>query len=91
MASAIEFDDQPGPVRDELVRIQVEWIQVLERSFVLGQEAGKFKPDLNPASVVQEVYGLLLSAHFYVRLLGQKQALERVRNLFSELLTRIQI
>jgi len=90
VASAIELDDQPGPVRDELVRIQSEWIHVLEKSFVFGQEVGQFRPELDPATVVQEVYGLLLSSHFYVRLLGQKQALQRVRNLFSDLLIRIQ-
>ncbi len=90
VASAIELDDQPGPVREELVRIQQEWIGVLEKTIVFGQEAGYFKPELDPATVVQEVYGLLLSAHFYVRLLGQKQALIRARNLFSDLVIRIQ-
>ena len=90
VASAIELDDQPGPVREELVRIQQEWIGVLEKTFVFGQEAGYFKPELDSATVVQEVYGLLLSSHFYVRLLGQKQALIRARNLFSDLVIRIQ-
>jgi AcrR family transcriptional regulator len=90
VASAIELDDQPGPVRDALVQTQEEWIGVLERTFVLGQESGLFKAELDPATVIQEIYGLLLSTHFYVRLLGQRQALERVRKLFSELIKRIQ-
>ncbi len=91
VASAIELDDQPGPVREELVHLQEEWIEVLERSFQLGQQAGLFKTDLDPTSVVQEIYGILLATHFYVRLLGQDQAIERARKQFSDLLERIQI
>ncbi|PIQ24043.1 TetR family transcriptional regulator [bacterium (Candidatus Blackallbacteria) CG17_big_fil_post_rev_8_21_14_2_50_48_46] len=91
VAAAIELDDQPGPVRDELVKIQARWIETLERTLELGQISGQFQAALNPAEAVQELYGILLSAHFYVRLMGQPEALKRARHLFYAFLERIQI
>jgi len=91
VAAAIELDDQPGPVRDELVKIQARWIETLERTLELGQISGQFQAALNPAEAVQELYGILLSAHFYVRLMGQTEALKRARHLFYAFLERIQI
>lgn len=89
VAAAIEFDDRQGPVRDKLVNIQASWIQVLETTVELGQQAGEFKPDQDPKSLVQALYGFMLSFHFYHRLLKDPQAEARTRKSFEVFLSHL--
>ena len=90
MAAAMEFDDRPGPVRDCLITIQQRWIAVLEKTILLGQQAGAFKPELAPTALVQDLYGIVLSCHFYHRLIGDKAAESRARKSFDDFLDLIQ-
>ena len=89
LAATIELDDQPGPVRDKLLEVQQRWIGVLEKTILLGQEAGVIKPDADPKALVQDIYGILLSLHFYHRLLRDPQAEARARKSFQNLIQGI--
>lgn len=87
LAAGMEFDDRSGPVRDKLVEIQQRYIGVLEKTIVLGIEAGRFKTRRDPASLVQALYGIVLAFHFYHRLLRDPQAESRARKSFETYLS----
>ncbi len=89
MAAAMEFDDRPGAVRDKLVATQKQLIHTLETTIKLAQEVGAFKADGIPAQLVQELYGIMLSAHFYHRLLQDQAAADRARAAFETFLKRL--
>src|SRR5687768_1032655 len=47
LAASHEFDDRPGPVRDEIARVQEELTGALARAAQLAVDAGHFRPDLD--------------------------------------------
>ena len=89
MAAAMEFDDKPGAVRDTLVQAQAQLIQILQRTIQLGQEAGAFDPHYDPAAGAQEMYGFILSFHFYKRLMRDPAAEGRAQQNFERFLQRL--
>lgn len=89
MAAAMEFDDRPGAVRDKLVATQKQLIHTLETTIKLAQEVGAFNSEGVPAQLVQELYGIMLSAHFYHRLLQDPAAADRARTAFETFLKRL--
>jgi AcrR family transcriptional regulator len=81
-----ELDDRPGPVRDFLVKSQRDFVGALARSARLAVEEGHFRGDLEPEQFAFEIYGLVLSFHFFHRLLQDPQAETRLRRSFEGLI-----
>lgn len=86
--AALEFDDRPGAVRDEVARILEEALRMLERAAELGIERGHFRPGTDPVQVAFELHGLLMSYHLHHRLLRQDDARDRARAGFEAVLAR---
>lgn len=91
VAANAELDDRPGPVRDRLVELQRGWVKAIALSFAKGVEAGLFRPDIDPAQLAQDLYGIMLSYHLHTRLLGDAGADARARRAFDRLLEDITI
>ena len=88
IAAAAELDDQRGPVRDRLVGIQRDWIDTLRTAARIAVEEGHFRREVDVAQWAFELWGLVLAYHWYHRLLGADDAMERVRAGFEQLLAR---
>lgn len=91
IAAANELDDQPGPVRDQLVLTQQRWLQSMSRAFVSGIEEGHFRPDIDPDQMAYMADGLILAYHHYSRLLRAPEAETRARRAFDSLLDNIRL
>jgi AcrR family transcriptional regulator len=89
VAATAELDDRPGPVRERLVELQRDWVTTLAITFRAGVEAGRFRADVEPAQVAQDVYGIMLSYHLHTRLLGDAGAEARARRAFDRMLEDI--
>ena len=89
VAATAELDDRPGPVRERLVELQRDWVTTLAISFRNGVAAGRFRSDVDPAQVAQDVYGIMLSYHLQSRLLGDAGAETRARRAFDRMLEDI--
>ncbi len=61
VASASELDDQPGPVRDRLVRDQRGWLDTVETVFAAGIGEGQFRPDADPRQFAVDLEGVMLA------------------------------
>ncbi|HKG90865.1 MAG TPA: TetR/AcrR family transcriptional regulator [Gemmatimonadaceae bacterium] len=88
VTAAVELDDRPGPVRDTLVRLQRDWVDVLTTSVRAAVESGEFRPTLDAARFAQEIYGLALAHYHFSRLLGDADSEARTRASFEEMVAR---
>jgi AcrR family transcriptional regulator len=86
VAMATELDDKPGPIRDRLVSYQRDWLQSLATSARIAMEEKHFRADLDPDQFAFNLYAIILSYHYYSRLLRDPEALTRVRKAFDSLL-----
>jgi AcrR family transcriptional regulator len=88
-AAAAELDDRPGPVRDRLVELQRQWVDVLTTSFRKAVEEGHVARDADPAQFAQDLHGIMLAWHHHTRLLGDGAAAARARRAFEALLASV--
>jgi len=91
VAASCELDDQPGPVRDCLVRTQQDWLDSLAEVFRTGLKEGHFRDDVDPEQFAFDVDGVMLSYHMSSRLIGDRRSAERARRAFENLLTQARV
>src|SRR5437763_7930475 len=63
ISGAVEYDDRPGPIREELTSMVGAWQAALLRCVRQAIECGDLKPDTDPQPMVYEMYGLILALH----------------------------
>ena len=89
VAAATEFDDQPGPVRDRLVRDQRDLFDMIATIVRSGVTEGHFRADTDADQFAQDFYGVVLAYHHTLRLLGDGRAEARARRAFEALLAGV--
>jgi len=88
ISGAVEFDDRPGPVRDELVQTVKTWQDAIRRAVELAIAEGHLKPSAQSQQIAFEIHGLILALHYDARFLRNPQALNLARQGFEHLLER---
>lgn len=91
IAAAIEFDDQPGVIRDRVVRDQRDLFDMIATVFGTGISEGEFRPDADPEQFTQDFYGVMLANHHALRLLGDTRAPQRAATALEVLLDRARL
>jgi AcrR family transcriptional regulator len=86
VAASTELDDQPGPVRDQLAKVQRDWLETIGTVFSTGISEGHFRADADPDQFAQDLYGVMLAYHHASRLLGDPRAEERARRALERLI-----
>jgi AcrR family transcriptional regulator len=86
ISGAVEYDDRPGPIREELVSMVKIWQGALLRCAQQAVDAGDLKPDTEPEQLVYEMYGLILAVHHDARFLRVPGAVDRARRGFERLI-----
>jgi hypothetical protein len=86
VAAATELDDRPGPARDELVRLQRDWLDTIATCFRTGITEGHFRRDADPEQFAHDLYAVMLGCHHATRLMGDPAAESRARAGFEALL-----
>ena len=86
-AAAIEFDDQPGPVRDAVI----DHFAGLERSLVRAVELaigqGHLRSDLDRGQFAFDMMGVILAYYHNARLFERDRAEARARAAFERLVS----
>lgn len=83
---AAEFDDISGPVRDRLVQLQKDWLDVLVNAVRAAVSEGHLRPDVDVEQFAYVLYGIMLMFHHSARLLGDPKSEQRARTAFESLL-----
>jgi AcrR family transcriptional regulator len=86
ISGAVEYDDRPGPIREELVSMVHAWQGALLRAVQQAVDVGDLEPDTDAGQMVYEMYGLILALHHDARFLRTPGALERARRGFQRLI-----
>jgi AcrR family transcriptional regulator len=86
-AGAMEYDDRPGPVRDEIVQALAQWRREIARTIIQAVEAGHLRADTDPEQLAFEFYGVMLALHHEARLFGVPDAAARGRRAIDRLLS----
>ena len=88
ISGAVEFDDRPGPVRDELVRSVRDWMKAMIKAIELAIEEGHLHADADARQIGFEIHGLILALHYEARLLRDAKATQRAHRAFDAILSR---
>lgn len=84
--SAAEYDDRPGPVRDQLVKDHTDLQETIAQVFRTGISEGQFREDADPLQFAADLHGVMLSYYHAHRLLEDPQAEAHARRAFEALL-----
>ena len=88
VAAAAELDDQPGPLRDELVRNERDWLEAIATVAGTAVAEGEWREDLDLDQFAFELHGVMLSHSHANRLLRDSRAGERTRAAFDSLVAQ---
>lgn len=86
VSAAWEYDDQPGPVRDRLVRMHLDFNDSVAQMFRTGVSEGFFASGADPEQFAHDLHGIMLIYFQAHRLLGDVRAEERARHAFARLI-----
>jgi AcrR family transcriptional regulator len=86
ISGAVEYDDRPGAIREELVGMVRAWQEALHRCVQQAIETGHLEPDTDPYQMVYEMYGLILALHHDARFIKRPGSVERAQAGFERLL-----
>jgi AcrR family transcriptional regulator len=85
-AAAIEFDDQPGTVRDTVVGHYRRLEQELGRAVELAIEQGHLRANLDVEQFVFDMLGVIFAYYHSARLLQRDEAVARARKSFERVI-----
>lgn len=91
VAAASEMDDREGPVREELVRQQRDWLELIGNVCRTGVTEGQFSRDTDPAQFAYDLHGVMLAYHHARRLLRDPLAERRARRAFEALVAAVRV
>ncbi len=90
ISGAVEYDDRPGPIREQLVAMVRAWQDALLRCVQQSIDCGDLKADTDAVQVVFEMYGMILALHHDARFLRKPGSVERARAGFERLIMNYQ-
>jgi len=86
LASAAEFDDQPGPVRDRVVEAHQKWHDTIAAAARGAVKTGEFPPDFDCDQFAHDFVAISLGYDHAGRLMRDPTAEARARRAFDRLL-----
>ena len=88
ISGAVEFDDRPGVVRDDLASSVKTWLGAVERAVQQAMSDGQLRADTDAAQIVFEIHGLILALHYEARFLKSPGSIERAHRGFDQIISR---
>ncbi len=86
ISGAVEYDDRPGPIRDELLSMVVAWKKALMHAAQQAVKEGHLLPDTDCEQLVFEMRALVLALHHDARFLADLKAVQRIERGYARLI-----
>ncbi|MGE3864241.1 MAG: TetR/AcrR family transcriptional regulator, partial [Burkholderiaceae bacterium] len=86
ISGAVEYDDRPGSIRDELVKMLHAWRRELTRAIDQAVEVGDLPAGVDVDDLMFQLYGLILVLHHDGRLLRNLDSVPRARRSFERVI-----
>lgn len=90
ISGAVEYDDRPGAIREELAGMVRAWKNALRRCVVQTIEMEHLSVATDPDQLVFEMYGLILALHHDARFLKLPGSVNRAEVGFERLIDSYQ-
>lgn len=88
-AVAAELDTRPGPTRDRVAQVLVDWLALLTRCLEEAKENGEIDPKTDIPQAVFEADSLLVAANFMFVMTNDPAPLNHARTGIENLLRRL--
>ena len=85
--ASADLDGRDGPVRDRLVQLQTDWMDVIATTADGARREKHFKASVDVQQFAQDLMGIMLGYHHTARLLRHPEAETRARRAFETLVT----
>lgn len=85
MSAALEFDDQPGVVRDAVELSQRDWRRTLVNAIRIAVDVGELRAETDPEQLAFEIVGISLATQQGQRLLRDANAEQHAMRAFERL------
>ena len=86
ISGAVEYDDRPGPIRDELLSMVMDWQKALVRAARQAVQEGHLVADTDCEQLVFEMRAMVLALHHDARFVGDSHAVERIERGYVRLI-----
>ena len=86
ISGAVEYDDRPGPIRDELLSMVTAWQKALLRAARQAVAEGHLAAGTDSEQLVFEMRAMVLALHHDARFLGDRRAVERIERGYARLI-----
>lgn len=86
LSAVSEYDDRPGPIRDQVMAMHREWRASLARAVTLAIDTGDLRADLDADQVAFELNTIALAVQHDMPLSGVDTAIARGRTMRDHLL-----
>jgi AcrR family transcriptional regulator len=88
-STSMEYDDQSGVVRDQVVRDHTDFAESVQQIFRTGISEGQFQADADAVQFQHDLLGVMLAFFHSYRLIGDARAEERARTAYERLLAAV--
>jgi AcrR family transcriptional regulator len=89
IGAAAELDDQPGALRDHLVRIEQDWLDLIAHVAATAVAEGYFAAGTDVEQFAYDVHGVTLAYHHSSRLMHDPRAAERAERALESLIESV--
>ncbi len=89
VAASAELDDQPGRLREALVRDEQDWLDVIANVAATAVAEGDFTPETDVQQFAFDVHGVTLAHHHASRLMCDPRAVERTERSLQRLIDSV--
>jgi len=86
ISGAVEYDDRPGAIREELAAMVRTWQGSLRRCVRQAIDEGHLRADTDPDQMVFEMYGLVLALHHDARFIQRPGSVQHAQTGFERLI-----
>ena len=90
-AASLEFDDRPGEVRDQIVKLMRMWLGLLEEATRAAQAAREIRKDVDPHQLAFEMHALATAANWSSRLFQDNTAFRLAHKAVMERLEQVSV
>lgn len=86
ISGAVEYDDRPGPIRDELLSMVKAWQKALLRAARQAVDEGHLLAATDCEQLVFEMRAMVLALHHDARFVGDRHAVVRIERGYVRLI-----
>ncbi len=87
ISGALEFEDNEGPVREELAYSVKTWHSAIVRAINQAVECGHLTKETEASQLLFQLHGLVLALHYEARFLKNPDCIDRAKQGFRQFIT----